>query len=233
MNLFCFQIDFVVEGRVCRNYWNLLWFQGREPIRHCRKDKQCEKGKFCYRQMGTCHACRWGGQLCKRNHMCCKGYACVAGFCKPIQQSGAEGSFCRKTKDCQRGLCCTKTTIGQKVCRRFLKEGDACNLIESSFFRSANYCACGAGLKCKKVRRISNRFVIWSDLLKNSTLLNTHYTVRLSIFHAERLYKHVIFAKQSKLAWQCLQSIALTNPVFACVDCSDDIANPVSFFILN
>lgn len=139
-------------------FW--VTFQGRESIRHCRKDKQCERGKFCYKPMGTCHACRWGGQLCKRNHMCCKGYACVSGFCKPVKQSGEDGSICRKTKDCQRGLCCAKSTTGQRVCRTYLKEGDACSSLDSSFFKASNYCACETGLKCRKVRRISNRFVI-------------------------------------------------------------------------
>eukprot|EP00795_Rhopilema_esculentum_P014584 gene14584-5659_t len=130
----------------------------RDFSRHCRKDKQCGKGKFCYKQTGTCHGCRWDGQLCRRNHMCCKGFACVSGFCKPITRFGVEGSFCRKSKDCQRGLCCSKTNSGERVCRRFLKEGDACGPLDGSpLFRMNHFCACDSGLKCKKVRRISNR----------------------------------------------------------------------------
>jgi len=129
----------------------------RESLRYCRKDKHCGKGRFCYKQLGSCHLCRWGGQLCKRNNMCCKGYVCLSGFCTPFKQFGAEGAFCRKTKDCQRGLCCAKSTAGPKVCRKYLREGDACSLTDNSPFRISNYCMCGSGLKCKKVRRISSR----------------------------------------------------------------------------
>ena len=89
--------------------------------------------------------------------MCCKGYACISGFCAPVKQFGREGSFCRKTRDCQRGLCCAKSTAGQRVCRKLLKEGDACILLDNLQFRPGSYCACESGLKCKKVRRISNR----------------------------------------------------------------------------
>eukprot|EP00112_Aurelia_sp_Birch-Aquarium-sp1_P002890 Seg1320.6 transcript_id=Seg1320.6/GoldUCD/mRNA.D3Y31 product="hypothetical protein" protein_id=Seg1320.6/GoldUCD/D3Y31 len=126
--------------------------------RQCRKDKQCGKDRFCYRYSGTCHDCRWDGQLCRRNQMCCRGFACVSGICKPIKQFGTEGSVCRKSKDCQAGLCCSKTNAGPRVCRKFLQVGDACGSLEGSpLFKINHFCACDVGLKCKKVRRISNR----------------------------------------------------------------------------
>lgn len=126
--------------------------------RQCRKDRQCGKGRFCYRHSGTCHSCRRESELCRRSHMCCKGFACVSGFCRPVIPTGIKGSVCRKSKDCKPGFCCSRTTGGDRVCRRFLQEGDVCGLPEMApLFRLNHFCPCGSGLKCKKVRRISKR----------------------------------------------------------------------------
>eukprot|EP00794_Sanderia_malayensis_P003027 gene3027-3486_t len=129
--------------------------------RQCRKDKQCGKGRFCYRHLGTCHNCRRNGEICRRNHMCCKGFTCVAGVCRPVMPAGLEGALCRKSKDCRPGLCCSKATIGnggKPTCRRYLQEGDACGLIDRSpRFQINHICLCDTGLKCRKVRRISKR----------------------------------------------------------------------------
>ena len=53
------------------------------------------------------------------NHKCCQGLKCsnAKGVCVFQNDSGEAGDYCRRTEDCNSGLCCKKNQCVPNTCR--------------------------------------------------------------------------------------------------------------------
>ncbi|XP_076051912.1 dickkopf-related protein 1-like [Oratosquilla oratoria] len=120
-----------------------------ENLTLCTTDHFCGRGSFCDRHYAVCLPQVEEGGDCRRDGMCTKGHDCVFGQCQKRVRKGLEGARCRRSSDCNDGLCCARRH-GQGVCQQLLPLGHKCYVPGGGLEYSLNeMCPCESGLVCK------------------------------------------------------------------------------------
>lgn len=117
--------------------------------RPCIDDFHCGKKETCNLYSRQCEQCKFRKHFCRRDGACCGKLHCVWGRCvEPLKTDGSNGSLCKSHKDCNTNLCCAKDS-GVKVCKRYLMEGQKCDLPVGGLSHFVEHsCPCLHGLKC-------------------------------------------------------------------------------------
>lgn len=118
----------------------------------CIQNHNCKGTQICNIYTKKCERCRIEKEICRRSENCCGNKQCIWGRCIHRTFTGTEGSLCNTDKDCHKGLCCAREH-GQSICKKYLAEGNQCELPHGGIIFSLSHsCPCAMGLNCRITR---------------------------------------------------------------------------------